>query len=87
MQFAVHIARQRNSVKVIRDVGARVVLPGHGNPTEDVAALSEANLEAIEHANRAVFAAVGGNLLAEILEKVCNIFALNMISLSSYVLN
>ena len=87
LQFAVDIARQRESVNVIRDAGARVVLPGHGNPTEDIETLCKANLQAIERANRAVFAAVGGNSLAEILEKVCNIFELSMTTLVSYVLN
>jgi glyoxylase-like metal-dependent hydrolase (beta-lactamase superfamily II) len=87
LQFAVDIARQRSSVKVIRDADARVVLPGHGDPTEDIETLCKANLQAIERANRAVFAAVNANSLAEILENVCQTFELNMTTLSSYVLN
>ena len=87
LQFAVDIARQRESVSLIRETGARVVLPGHGEPTTDIEALCKANLEAIERASRAVFAAVSANSLAEILEKVCNIFELSMTTLVSYVLN
>ncbi len=87
LQFAVDIARQRESVGIIRDSGARVVLPGHGEPTTEIESLCKANLEAIERANRAVFAAVNANSLADILEKVCNTFELNMTSLVSYVLN
>jgi glyoxylase-like metal-dependent hydrolase (beta-lactamase superfamily II) len=88
LQFAVDIARQRQSVEVLRNSGARVVLPGHGDPTEDISGLCNANLEAIERANRAVFAACQNpSTLAQILARVCQNFQISMTSLSSYVLN
>lgn len=88
LQFAVDIARQRESVDVVRDVGVRVVLPGHGDPTEDISGICNANLSAIECANRAVFTACQHpSTLAQILAQVCNSFQISMTSLSSYVLN
>jgi glyoxylase-like metal-dependent hydrolase (beta-lactamase superfamily II) len=88
LQFAVDIARQRESVNIIRNSGARVLLPGHGDPTGETDALCDANLEAIERANRAVFAACQQpSTLPEILAQVCATFQISMTSLSSYVLN
>jgi glyoxylase-like metal-dependent hydrolase (beta-lactamase superfamily II) len=88
LQFAVDIARQRESVHVIREVEARVLLPGHGDPTTDISGICHANLEAIERANRAVFAACQHpSALPEILARVCETFQISMTSLSSYVLN
>jgi glyoxylase-like metal-dependent hydrolase (beta-lactamase superfamily II) len=88
LQFAVDIARQRESVNMIREVEARVLLPGHGEPTTDISGICNANLEAIERANRAVFAACQNpSTLAQILARVCATFQISMNSLSSYVLN
>jgi glyoxylase-like metal-dependent hydrolase (beta-lactamase superfamily II) len=88
LQFAVDIARQRESVNVVRDAGARVLLPGHGDPTGEINAICDANLEAIERANHAVFAACQQpSTLAQILARVCESFQISMTSLSSYVLN
>jgi glyoxylase-like metal-dependent hydrolase (beta-lactamase superfamily II) len=88
LQFAVDIARQRESVNVIRDSGARVLLPGHGEPTTDFSGICNANLKALERANRAVFAACQNpSTLPEILARVCATFQISMTSLSSYVLN
>jgi glyoxylase-like metal-dependent hydrolase (beta-lactamase superfamily II) len=88
LQFAVDIARQRESVLVIGDVEARVLLPGHGEPTTDIVKICKANLEAIERANRAVFAACQNpSTLAQILAMVCETFQISMNTLSSYVLN
>jgi glyoxylase-like metal-dependent hydrolase (beta-lactamase superfamily II) len=88
LQFAVDIARQRESVLVIGDVEARVLLPGHGEPTTDISGICKANLEAIERANRAVFAACQTpSSLTQILARVCATFQISMNTLSSYVLN
>jgi glyoxylase-like metal-dependent hydrolase (beta-lactamase superfamily II) len=88
LQFAVDIARQRKSITIVREVNARVLLPGHGEPTTDISGICNANLEAIERANRAVFAACQDpSTLPEILARVCAIFQISMTSLSSFVLN
>ncbi len=88
LQFAVDIVRQRESVNVIRGVEARVLLPGHGEPTTDFVGICNTNLEAIECTNRAVFAACQHpSTLSEILARVCATFQISMTSLSSYVLN
>jgi glyoxylase-like metal-dependent hydrolase (beta-lactamase superfamily II) len=88
LQFAVDIARQRESVNVIQEVATRVLLPGHGEPTKDISGICNSNLSAIERANRAVFAACQTpSTLPEILARVCATFQISMTSLSSYVLN
>jgi glyoxylase-like metal-dependent hydrolase (beta-lactamase superfamily II) len=92
LQFAVDIKRQRDAVEAVslyaRDFGVRVVLPGHGDPTEDIEGLCGANLKAIERASQAVLAACHApGALPEILERVCTMLEIEMTDLARYHLN
>jgi glyoxylase-like metal-dependent hydrolase (beta-lactamase superfamily II) len=92
LQFAVDIARQREAVEAVeryaRDFGVRTVLPGHGDPTQDVQGLCGANLKAIERATNAVLAACHeAGTLPEILERVCAMLEIEMTDLARYHLN
>jgi glyoxylase-like metal-dependent hydrolase (beta-lactamase superfamily II) len=88
LQFCVDIQRARDAVRTVRDTSARIVLPGHGEPTEDVNALCDANTAALERANQAVRVACGNpGTLPDILERVCAMLEVQMTDLSRYVLN
>lgn len=92
LQFAVDIQRQREAVEAVelyaRDFGVRVILPGHGDPTEDVEGLCRANLSAIERASQAVCSACRDpGTLPEILERVCAMLEVEMTDMARYHLN
>ncbi len=92
LQFAVDIQRQREAVEAVRDsaraCGVRVVLPGHGDPTEDLEGLCGANLTAIERASQAIFSACHDpGTLPEILERVCAMLEIAMTDMARYHLN
>jgi glyoxylase-like metal-dependent hydrolase (beta-lactamase superfamily II) len=88
LQFCVDIQHAREAIQTVRDSGARVVLPGHGDPVENLSALCDANLAALERASSAVLSACGDpGTLPEILERVCAMLEVEMTDLSRYVLN
>ena len=86
LPFGQDIAKQIKSVKTVGKVGARVVLPGHGEPTEDVASLVEQNLTALERAAEATLAACDGTL-DDILKRSCDDLNIDMTDLPRYYLN
>ncbi|GMA13972.1 MBL fold metallo-hydrolase [Deinococcus metallilatus] len=69
--------------------GVRVVLPGHGDPAEDLAALVEANLAAYDRTTRAVLEAVraGPASVDELLARVCGLLGVQMTNAGAVVLN
>lgn len=88
LQFGVDIARQRESVALVGIQEARVVLPGHGEPTADLASLAAANLAALERASAAVRAACDPPAtLPEVLWRVCEALGVEMTDLARYHLN
>ncbi len=88
LQFSVDVQHQREAIETVRNSGVRLVLPGHGDPTTDLAALCDANLAALERAGAAVLAACGSpGTLPDILERVCAMLEIVMTDLSRYVLN
>ncbi len=92
LQFAADIARQTDAVKAIAmyatSRGVRVVLPGHGEPTETVAELCDANLAAIDRASDAVLAACSDPAsLQDILVRVCVMLNIQMTDLARFHLN
>lgn len=88
LQFAVDIQHVREAIDAVRAVGAAVVLPGHGEPTGDVAALCDANLAAVERASSAVLSACGEpSTLPEVVERVCAMLEVTMADVTRYVLN
>ncbi|WP_019587423.1 MBL fold metallo-hydrolase [Deinococcus apachensis] len=69
--------------------GVRLVLPGHGGPTEDLAGLVAANLVAYERTTRAVLEAVraGAAPVDELLARVCTALGVEMTNAGAVVLN
>ena len=66
----------------------RTIVPGHGDPTTDVEALCDANLDAIARASEAVLdACTQAGTLPEILQRTCATLAIEMTDLVRYHLN
>ncbi len=88
LSFVVDIENAREAIETVRDSGARIILPGHGEPTTDVNALCDANLAALERANQAVLIACQDKgTTPEILARVCAMLEITMTDLTRYVLN
>ncbi len=88
LSFMVDIGNARDAIETVRHSGALIVLPGHGEPTTDIDALCEANLDSLTRASDAVLAACHEpSTLPEILERVCAMLEINMPDLTRYVLN
>lgn len=88
LQFMVDVQHVREAIEAVRSNQARVILPGHGEPTSDVRALCDANLAAVERASNAVLIACGEPAtLPEVLDRVCAMLEVTMQDLTQFVLN
>ena len=87
LPFGQNIGRQMESTARVGTLGAGAVLPGHGEPTEDVAGLVEANLAAFGRAADAVAEAATGADTATVLARTCDALGVTMTDLPRYTLN
>lgn len=87
LPFGQDIGAQLESAKRIAEVGARVVLPGHGEPTEDVQALVQANLDAFTRAADAVVGACTNVGTEAVLKTAADALQLELRDLPRYYLN
>ncbi|EYB69528.1 beta-lactamase-like protein [Deinococcus phoenicis] len=69
--------------------GVRVVLPGHGDPADDLAGLVAVNLAAYDRTTRAVLDAVraGAAPIDDLLARVCGALGVQMANAGAVVLN
>ncbi len=87
LPFGQDIGAQQKSAARVAELGARVVLPGHGDPTEAVGVLVEENLEAFARAADAVAAACTGIGTEGVLKAAADTLGLEMQDLPRYYLN
>ena len=87
LPFGQDIGAQIDSARKVADAGARLVVPGHGNPEEDVEALVAANLAAFAAAAEAIEGACAGLIADAVLKEVAAKFKLTMTDLPRYYLN
>ncbi len=87
LPFGQDIGAQRESAARVAALGSRIVLPGHGNPTEAVDVLVEENLEAFARAANAVAAACTGVGTEGVLKTAADALGLEMQDLPRYYLN
>ena len=87
--FGQDVGAQSASAARVAEVGAQVVLPGHGDPAEGAAirTLVEANLAAFGNAAEAVAAACTGVDTAGVLRGACAALGVEMTDLPRYHLN
>lgn len=90
LTFCADSAAQKASAKWLgRLEGIKVVLPGHGAPTTDLAELVSVNLAAYERVTAAVYQAIEGRAAGvdDVLEAVCRLLEIEMTQASAAVLN
>ncbi|QLG10805.1 MBL fold metallo-hydrolase [Deinococcus sp. D7000] len=81
--------QKASAAKLAELEGVRTVLPGHGDPTDDLAGLVAVNLAAYECTTAAVLAAVdaGAASIDELLARVCASLDVTMTNAGAVVLN
>lgn len=87
LPFGQDIAAQIDSAKRVADTGVQLVVPGHGDPDEDVEALVAANLAAFAAAADAIEGACLGLTADAVLKEVAAKLELSMTDLPRYYLN
>ena len=87
LPFGQDISAQRASAARVAELGARVVLPGHGDPTEDIKDLVEANLAAFTRAADTIQAACTGLSTEGVLKAAADALELTINDLPRYYLN
>ncbi|WP_029479150.1 MBL fold metallo-hydrolase [Deinococcus frigens] len=81
--------QKQSAAKLLELEGVKTVLPGHGEPTDDLAGLVAINLAAYERTTAAVLGAVGGGeaSIDELLARVCGALGVTMTNVGAVVLN
>jgi len=87
LPFGQDIGAQIESAARVAAVGARVVLPGHGDPADDSRALVQANVEAFARAADTVAAACTGVGTEAVAKAAADALGLGMRDLPRYYLN
>ena len=87
LPFGQDVGGQIKSAKELKDLNLKTVLPGHGEPSNDVAALVEKNLEAFQRASRVVEEACTNVTTEGVLQSVCKTLSITMTDLPRYYLN
>ncbi|CAM3895002.1 MBL fold metallo-hydrolase [Deinococcus frigens] len=81
--------QKQSAAKLLELEGVKTVLPGHGEPTDDLAGLVAINLAAYERTTAAALGAVGGGeaSIDELLARVCGALGVTMTNVGAVVLN
>ena len=87
LPFGQDIAGQLAALETVRSSGARVALPGHGDPSEDLEGSVDANRAAIEAAAEAVELACRGGGTEAVLAGACEALGITLSDLPRYHLN
>ena len=87
LPFGQDIGKQMKSVESLREVEAEVILPGHGDPTEDIATLVQENIEVFNRAAEQVAAACDSASTEEVLQCVCKSLNITLNDLPRFYLN
>lgn len=90
LTFCADSAQQKASAQRLGELsGVRTVLPGHGEPTSDLPALAQLNVQAYERTTEAVLAAVSedAGTVDELLARVCDQLGVQMANAGAVVLN
>ncbi len=85
--FTADVAQQLESIERLRNTHYQVYLPAHGEPTEDVQALADVNVAAIERAIETVhLACAPAAEFDEILARVADLLDLKFANIAQYFL-
>lgn len=87
LPFGQDIGRQIASAAALGELDCAVVLPGHGEPSEDIAGLVAHNLAAFERAAEAVYRSCQGCSTEGVLQAACAALDIAIGDLPRYYLN
>ncbi len=87
LPFGQDVGKQKAAYEVVAGSGARVVLPGHGEPEDGTQGIVAANAAAIERAEETVLSACESATTEEVLAAVGAALGLVMEDLARYHLN
>lgn len=87
LPFGQDIGKQIESAKKLVDLEINTLLPGHGEPTRDIAGLVNTNLRAFEQAAQTIKAACTSVSTETVLQTVCQTLNITMNDLPRYYLN
>ncbi|QFP77393.1 MBL fold metallo-hydrolase [Deinococcus sp. AJ005] len=90
LTFCADSGLQKASAAALAELeGVRIVLPGHGDPSDDLAGLVAANLASYERTTEAVLAAVKGGeaSIDDLLARVCGALNVEMTNAGAVLLN
>lgn len=87
LPFAQDVTGQLAAFAAVAEAPARVLLPGHGAPTEDIAGLAALNREVVERASAAVLEACEGTTTEEVMATVAEALRIEVADLARYHLN
>ncbi len=87
LPFGQDIVRQIASAEKMATLGARVILPGHGEPTEEVDELVQKNVETFQRAADVIEEVCTGVGTATVLKRTCKELHITMTDLPRYYLN
>lgn len=87
LPFGQDISNQIKSAERLKDLNIKTVLPGHGEPSSDVASLVSANVVAFEKAASVVESACMNVSTEVVLQTVCKTLNITMTDLPRYYLN
>ncbi len=87
LPFGQDIGGQISSAEKMATLGVRVILPGHGEPTEEVNALVQKNLETFQRAADVIEEVCTGVDTATVLKNTCKKLHIMMSDLPRYYLN
>ena len=87
LPFGQDIGKQIESAKKLTALEIHTLLPGHGEPTQDIPNLVSSNLKAFEQAANTIKAACTSVSTETVLQEVCKTFNITMTDLPRYYLN
>jgi glyoxylase-like metal-dependent hydrolase (beta-lactamase superfamily II) len=87
LPFGQDIDKQIESAKHLLDLNVQTVLPGHGEPSNDITSLVNLNLKAFEHAAQTIKVACTFVSTEQVLKMVCQRLNIIMNDLPRYYLN
>ncbi|MEJ2289014.1 MAG: MBL fold metallo-hydrolase [Deinococcales bacterium] len=87
LPFGQDIAGQLASFEVVRSSGARIALPGHGDPSSELDRSIDANVAAVQAAADAVADACTGGGTEDVLAGACEALGIALTDLPRYHLN
>jgi glyoxylase-like metal-dependent hydrolase (beta-lactamase superfamily II) len=87
LPFGQDISAQIASAKKLLNKPVKLVVPGHGEPSDDLASLIKINLETFEKASEIVLDSARGVGTEEVLRLSCNRLGISIADLPRYYLN